>query len=128
MQAHQSHSGGLPTRIAALAAILAVALAVVLMIGGEGEAGASTSATASGSVKISIKNFEFRPGTARVSPGTRLIFANNSKTAHTATRRGSFDTGKIAPGKAVAVRFSAKGTYRYLCTIHPAMTGKIIVR
>jgi plastocyanin len=109
----------------AFLALLAAAASGLLL--GGGEAGAA-SATASRSATVAIKNFKFRPAAIQVAPGTRVIFANRSKLPHTATRRGSFDTGRIRPGKAVAVRFTAKGTYGYLCSIHPEMTGKIIVR
>jgi len=56
------------------------------------------------------------------------VFANRDRVAHTATRRGSFNTGRIRPGHAVAVRFSRRGVYAFHCTIHPFMRGKIVVR
>ena len=59
--------------------------------------------------------------------GRRSSSPTRRSVKHTATRRGSFDTGKIKPGHSVAMRFSAAGTYGYLCTIHPEMHGKIIV-
>ena len=55
------------------------------------------------------------------------MWVNLDKVKHTATKGGSFTTGKIKPGKAVAVRFGSKGTYRYHCTIHEDMFGKIVV-
>jgi plastocyanin len=52
---------------------------------------------------------------------------NRDSVKHTATKGGSFTTGKIKPGHAVAIRFGSKGTYRYQCTLHPDMHGKIVV-
>jgi plastocyanin len=56
-----------------------------------------------------------------------VVWINLDHAAHTATRRGSFDTGRIKNGKAVAVKFNSRGTYRYLCSLHPEMRGKVVV-
>lgn len=77
--------------------------------------------------EVNIKGFAFRPGTIHVRRGTKVVFSNHSNTAHTATRRGSFDTGVIRPGHAAAVVFGRAGTYAYHCSIHPFMHGKIVV-
>ncbi len=55
------------------------------------------------------------------------MFGNRDRVAHTATRRGSFNTGRIRPGRSVAVRFSRRGVYAFHCMIHPFMHGKIVV-
>ena len=39
-----------------------------------------------------------------------------------------FDTGLLEEGEARSVRFTAAGTYRYLCTPHPDMTATVVVR
>jgi len=79
-------------------------------------------------VRVAIKDFKYRPPTLRIRRGTRVVFANRDRAAHTATRRGRFDTGTIRSGRAAAVRFKRRGVYRYICTIHPFMHGKIVVR
>ncbi len=56
-----------------------------------------------------------------------MVFSNSAATAHTATDKGAFDTGRIKPGKSFAVRFEQKGTFSYHCKIHPFMHGKIVV-
>jgi plastocyanin len=119
--------GGNRARAAAVAAIAGIAALLLLTIGDRTPASASQTATASKSVTVTIKGFKFKPGTIDIDKGDRVVWANLDSVKHTATRRGSFTTGKIKPGKAVAVRFSAKGTYRYHCTLHPEMTGKVVV-
>jgi plastocyanin len=79
-------------------------------------------------VRVSIANFAFHPHTLKVDRGTRVAFANESGVTHTATRKGSFSTGHIAPGTSVAIRFKQKGTFAYHCEIHPFMHGKIVVQ
>lgn len=111
------------------AAAVAVAAALGLSLAGLGGALASADggATASRAAGVSIVSFSYKPATLRVAKGTRVTFANNSNTAHTATRAGSFTTGRIKPGRSVAIKFAQKGTFAYHCTIHPFMHGKIVV-
>jgi plastocyanin len=104
-------------------AVLACALLGSIGIAsGEGPvAGKSATST------VNIRGFSFRPATKTVSRGTTVVFVNRDAAAHDATRRGSFSSGRIRGGRSKSVRFSSRGTYRYLCTIHPRMRGKIVV-
>ncbi len=104
----------------AIAAVLAVATLAVAALGG-GSAGASATRS------VDIANFKFHPKTLHVRAGTEVDFSNDSKVTHTATRAGAFDTGHIAPGSSILVRFDQKGTFAYHCTIHPFMHGTIVV-
>jgi plastocyanin len=81
-----------------------------------------------GAVRVDIGEFAFHPRTLRVKHGTEVVFANSDPTAHTATRRGSFDTGHIRPGHSVVVKLGRAGVYAYHCTIHSFMHGSIVVR
>ena len=74
------------------------------------------------------KDLKYKPPTISINPGDRVVWHQLSTRSSTRRRKGgSFTTGKIKPGKSVAVKFSAKGTYRYHCTIHEEMFGKIVV-
>ena len=118
---------GARARLAALAALAAMASLVLLAITSQGSTASAAGATASRSSTVTIDHFEFMPRTIDIAKGGTVVFANESKVKHTATERGVFNTGKIKPGQAAAVRFTAKGTYSYHCTIHPKMHGKIVV-
>jgi plastocyanin len=104
------------TRIAtvlAIAALLAVAVPAVM---------AATRG-------VSIRDFAFAPKTVEIRVGDRVTWTNRDSVEHTATaRNGSFDTGLLGEGESRSVRFNAAGTYRYVCTPHPSMTGTIVVR
>ncbi len=109
--------------------LILIAVLALLTTGfgvGNGSAAGPTAAT-SASKSVSIVNFAFRPGTLKVRRGARVAFSNTSNTTHTATKGGSFDTKKIAPGKSVTVTFDQRGTFAYHCKIHPFMKGKIRV-
>jgi plastocyanin len=110
--------------LAALA-VAAISLALVAL---ESEAASAGGATASSATKVKIAGFAYHPKTLRIRRGTKITFVNSSGVTHTATRAGSFDTGDIAPGGSVVVRFTHRGTFAYHCTIHPFMHGKIVVK
>lgn len=106
-----------------------VAIVVLASILGalRGDASADVVATASKAKAVDIRGFAFHPATLTIGRGTKVVFTNSSAVTHTATRGGSFDTGRIKPGKSVPVRFSQKGSFAYHCKIHPSMRGKIVV-
>jgi plastocyanin len=111
-------------RIVTLIALVALA---GLLATQAAPAAQSGSAQASGAKAVDIDNFKFHPQTLSVAKGTRVVFSNSSGTAHTATDKGAFDSGRIKPGGSFAVRFERKGTFRYHCEIHPFMHGKVVV-
>lgn len=105
----------------AVGAILALALVSGSAVAQRGASQSTATAT------VNIRDLSFRPGTLKINRGTKVVFANRDSVTHTAKRRGSFATGRIAPGKSVSVRFKSSGTYAYHCTIHTFMRGKIVV-
>jgi plastocyanin len=108
----------LPHRVVP-AVIAALALTVLV---------AATIATAADR-SVRIEDFAFAPRTLTISVGDRVTWTNRDAIEHTATARsGAFDTGLLGDGESRTVRFTKAGTYRYLCTPHPTMTGTIVVR
>lgn len=126
MQAISAHLTG-RARVAAIVAAGAGLVLLLLTLGSGAPASAAPTASASKSVTVNIKDLKYKPATIDINPGDRVVWVNQDKVKHTATKGGSFTTGKIKPGKAVAVKFSSRGTYRYHCTIHEEMFGKIVV-
>ncbi len=84
-------------------------------------------------VNASIKgNPNFTPNTVTVPKGDIIRWTNNDTVPHTVTNApdGSiFDSSLIAPGKTYSLDTSKlNGTeYDYMCTVHPFMTGKIVI-
>ncbi len=118
----------------ALVAILGVAPA----FGDKAEITIATGAGASASADcVAAKNC-FSPNPLTVAPGTDVEWTNTDKTSHTVTSGkvsdpdnvvGSvFDSnGLIKPEKTFEFTFANAGTYDYFCTVHPWMTGQVIV-
>ena len=86
----------------------------------------------SGGTTITIKNFAFDPATLTVKTGTTITWVNNDSPTHTvASDTGSlvsFSSDPLATGSSYSFTFTQPGTYTYHCSIHPSMTGTIIVQ
>ena len=77
---------------------------------------------------VQIADFAFSPEDVEVAPGTELTWTNEDPTPHTVTADdGAFDSGTMDPGAEFAFRFDEPGTYRYACSIHPAMVAAVRV-
>jgi len=87
---------------------------------------------------------DYLPGVAEIPKGATIIFKNDGFNVHTATSTsaspeensylavkridGVFDTGKLLAGEmSKPFTISEKGEYHYLCMIHDAMRGTIIL-
>lgn len=81
------------------------------------------------SVDVVITNAAvFSPQTVIVAQNGTVRWQNSDVTTHTATG-SAFDTGNILPGGFSAPKtFPTKGTFAYVCSIHPGMTGTVVVQ
>jgi plastocyanin len=114
------------TRWTLTVAVAALALLIAALHGSSASAGGA--AQASRAKQVTIANFSFGPGKLTVTHGSRVSFSNSDGVTHTATRAGSFDTGRIRPGHSKVITFARRGVFAYHCSIHPSMHGKIVVK
>jgi plastocyanin len=81
--------------------------------------------------QVTIDNFAFNPKTLTVSVGTEVTWINRDDVPHTATsavKPRVFDSKTLDTDDKFSHVFTAPGTYQYFCTVHPHMTGEIVVR
>ncbi len=77
---------------------------------------------------VEIADFAFAPATLTITVGDTVTWTNQDAVAHTATSTaGVFDSGDLEQGESYSATFTAPGTYDYLCTPHPSMTGRVVV-
>jgi plastocyanin len=77
---------------------------------------------------VTIAGLAFNPATVTIQVGDSVTWTNQDSTAHTATAGdGSFDTGQLANGDSDSVTFDTAGTFAYICSIHPQMSGSVVV-
>jgi plastocyanin len=78
---------------------------------------------------VTIADFAFSPQTVTITVGDTVTWTNSDAVVHTATATdGAWDTGDLAQGQSGAITFSTAGTFAYLCTPHPTMTGTVVVQ
>ena len=85
-----------------------------------------------GGSAITIKNFAFDPAVLTVKPGTTVTWLNQDPAPHAiasdTTSAVAFSSESLANGASYAFTFTQPGTYTYHCSIHPSMTGTIVVQ
>jgi plastocyanin len=70
----------------------------------------------------------YAPATRTIAAGTWVTWSNAGQDAHTVTAvDGAFDSGDLDPSQGFSWYFDQPGTFEYVCTLHPWMTGKIVV-
>jgi plastocyanin len=80
-------------------------------------------------VKVSIVDFQFAPAETTIAPGDSVTWINNDGAPHGLEYRdGAPGTDLLLPGASFSRRFDKPGTYDYNCSIHPYMTGRVVVR
>jgi plastocyanin len=104
-------------------------LAVLGIIGVVAVSGCTSNTNTSTSANtVTIQNFAFNPATLNVQVGTTVTWINkDSTTYHVVSDTGAFDSGNLASGQSYSFTFNQAGSFPYHCSIHPSMTGTIVV-
>jgi plastocyanin len=78
---------------------------------------------------VVIEAMQFSPQVLEVSPGDTIVWVNKDAFPHdaTATNRG-FQSKQIAPNGSWKFKAVKKGTFPYICTLHPTMKASLIVK
>lgn len=75
---------------------------------------------------VTIQNFSFNPATLTVKQGTKVTWENQDSVTHR-IKSDTFNSENLNPGDKFEFTFNNKGTFDYICGIHPSMMGKIVV-
>jgi plastocyanin len=106
---------------AGAAALLAAALPELTAAG--------KAVAAANPTTVNIDNFTFTPGTLTVTAGTTVTWKNEDDSPHRiGDKDGTFRSAALDTDDTFSHTFAKAGVYPYICTIHPYMTGKIIVK
>ena len=109
----------------ALTLAIVVALGLVL-------AGLTVAASAQSKpdlMEVSIDNFSFGPTELTVMAGDTVTWTNRDDIPHTVVSTDKVFKSKVLDtGEKFSFTFTTPGTYPYFCSIHPKMTGRVVVR
>lgn len=109
-------------------------LAVTLLLGTASAVAATrighpATAPAAGPVAVRIDNFTFNAPTVTVKVGTTVTWTNGDDIPHTVVAKDhSFKSAVLDTGDKFSFTFARAGTYDYFCSIHPHMTGRVVVK
>ena len=77
---------------------------------------------------ISIDNFTFAPERLTLRAGTTVTWRNADDIPHTVTSSARlFKSSALDTDDTYSFTFTEPGTYEYFCSLHPRMTGTIVV-
>jgi plastocyanin len=81
-------------------------------------------------VAVKIDNFSFSPQTITVPVGTQVTWTNQDDIPHTVVSddKTTVKSRALDTDEKFTFTFTKPGTYPYFCSIHPKMTGQVIVQ
>ena len=110
--------------VGVLAAPISIA---VLLLAGSPSVAANDEAPAA-TAEVKIDNFSFSPQEINVAVGTSVTWTNRDDIPHTVVSTDGVFKSKVRDtDEKFSYTFTKAGTYSYYCSIHPKMTGKVVV-
>jgi plastocyanin len=105
-----------------------VMFAIVLLFAGSRNVTANSPQQAA-PAEVKIDNFTFGPGALTVAAGTTVTWTNSDDIPHTVVSTdGVFKSKVLDTDEKFSYTFTKPGTFPYFCSIHPKMTGKVVIR
>ncbi len=135
-------TGSRRAAMVAAVAVITVTLSVLVAACGNGGSSDTTATTApsSGSstttpansggseVEVIMTNRSYDPETVTIKVGDTVMWVNEDAPQHDVVAdNGEFKSDLFDKGQTFSFTFTQAGTYPYHCSIHPGMTGTVIV-
>lgn len=106
--------------------------AMAMGIAGLGEGAGNFAANAQQkpeTVEVKIDNFSFGPAELTVAAGTTVTWTNRDDIPHTVVSTDKVFKSKVLDtDEKFSYTFTQAGSFPYFCSIHPKMTGKVVVK
>lgn len=117
------------TKSAWVAGLATAALIALVLLAGPSSIKASAQQAPPAATEVRIDNFSFGPATVTVAVGTTVTWTNRDDIPHTVVSSDKVFKSKVLDtDEQFSYTFAKAGTYPYFCSIHPKMTGKIVVQ
>jgi plastocyanin len=113
-------------KFSGISSLMFIMMLVILSMSGSCKKNSDNNVPAN---EVWMQNTAFNPSTIIVPATTTITWRNKDGMTHTVTSTtGQFDSGNVSAGGNYSHQFNTPGTYTYRCTIHPQMTGTVIVQ
>lgn len=109
-----------------IAALICSISSLTLSVFADGAANASAGSKVN---KIEIKDFMFNPSKITVKSGEKITWINHDEEPHTVVSVGKKfqKSSALDTDQEYSITAGAPGTYEYFCSVHPKMTGTVVV-
>jgi plastocyanin len=108
---------------------IVLAMLLTLQTAGQTQNKAAAQDSKATPVEVKIENFNFTPATITVPAGTTVRWTNRDDIPHTVVSNDQkFESKALDTDDQYSYTFAKPGTYPYFCSIHPKMTGKVVVQ
>jgi plastocyanin len=105
-----------------------VMITLLLLFAGSSRVTATDQPSAA-DVAVKIDNFVFGPQAITVPVGTTVTWTNSDAISHTVVSTdGVFKSKVMDTDEKFSYTFTKAGTYSYYCSVHPKMTGQVVVK
>ena len=105
-----------------------VMIAVLLLFAGSSRVTANDRPSAA-TAEVKIDNFSFTPQTLTIAVGTTVTWTNRDDIPHTVVSTDGVFKSKVRDtDETFSFTFTKAGTYPYFCSVHPKMTGQVVVQ
>jgi plastocyanin len=116
-------------RSVCIAGFVGALMAATLLMPAPKKVQAQASQSGAVAIEASIDNFSFSPGTLTVAVGTTVTWTNRDDIPHTVvSTEGVFKSKVMDTDEKFSYTFSKAGVFPYFCSVHPKMTGKVVVQ
>jgi plastocyanin len=115
-------------RVVWIAGLAAPIMAAAMLLAA-GSSSFRANAQQAPATEVKIDNFSFGPAAITVAAGTTVTWTNHDDIPHTVVADDkSFKSKVLDTDEKFSYTFSKPGTYPYFCSVHPKMTGKVVVQ
>jgi plastocyanin len=111
-----------------VASLAVPVIVVMLLMAGSSRVKANDQPSAA-NAEVRIDNFSFGPHTITVPVGATVTWTNRDDIPHTVVSTDGVFKSKVRDtDEKFSYTFTKAGTYSYYCSVHPKMTGQIVVQ
>jgi plastocyanin len=111
-----------------IVSLLTTAMVAALLLSAASP-GSSAKAPQPTSAEVKVDNFSFGPASLTVAVGTTVTWTNRDDIPHTVVSTDKVFKSKVLDtDEKFSFTFDKAGTYPYFCSIHPKMTGSVVVQ
>ena len=108
---------------------MALCCLVVLTPGIYLPSSAQTREQPSARISVSIENYSYSPDPLTIAVGSTVVWTNRDEVAHTVVSRDRlFSSPDLEANQHFEFTFKKAGRFDYFCSLHPEMTGRIVVK